>query len=449
MKKIVTLKKTVLFLICLGMSVSAFSLSELNNLRVEVDKEESFVNTEVTFNLFLPHIQPEDVVVTVPVLPSSVSFVSSYKDFFIQKITDTSGTSIRLKFIFSQTGVFTLPPLEVQIQDVFYSVPFQTVTILDNPKEIQPKLIYSLSDEKGKKLEPSEDGVYTVRQDEAVTLLLGVQYAAEVLYTHWDLPRDALFEQTETFLSDSEQGKNLSAVTTVGQYRFTPLKSKEFFFPEIQVGVKTLGGKETEVLLPQIKLFSAEKNITESAPKVDAAFTEAFTPQPKEEKTTEISMEKALLLANLLSKETKAVWGADISQERKELEHALGIETEFFVRHIPLVYGIFSLGGLILILSIFLFFIKKRSQAFFCCVLFLVIVVFGFWYYYPLSTNRGIMVSDNVYQIPESTAVNFLPIKPYSYGVIEKEILGWYFVKVGLVEGWIPKEKVVLIESFR
>ena len=234
MKKIVTLKKTVLFLICLAMSVSAFSLSELNNLRVEVDKEESFVNTEVTFNLFLPHIQPEDVVVTVPVLPSSVSFVSSYKDFFIQKITDTSGTSIRLKFVFSQTGVFTLPPLEVQIQDVFYSVPFQTVTILDNPKEIQPKLIYSLSDEKGKKLEPSEDGVYTVRQDEAVTLFLGVQYAAEVLYTHWDLPRDALFEQTETFLSDSEQGKNLSAVTTVGQYRFTPLKCNELFFPEIQ-----------------------------------------------------------------------------------------------------------------------------------------------------------------------------------------------------------------------
>ena len=90
--------------------------------------------------------------------------------------------------------------------------------------EKQPNVVEVIV--KGKKLEPSEDGVYTVRQDEAVTLFLGVQYAAEVLYTHWDLPRDALFEQTETFLSDSEQGKNLSAVTTVGQYRFTPLKSK-------------------------------------------------------------------------------------------------------------------------------------------------------------------------------------------------------------------------------
>ena len=84
----------------------------------------------------------------------------------------------------------------------------------------------------------------------------------------------------------------------------------------------------------------------------DTEIKEMFTVKtqlpPKEEKTTEISMEKAFLLANLLSKETKAVWGADISQERKELEHALGIETEFFVRHIPLVYGIFSLGGLVI-----------------------------------------------------------------------------------------------------
>ena len=80
----------------------------------------------------------------------------------------------------------------------------------------------------------------------------------------------------------------------------------------------------------------------------------------------------------------------------------------------------------------------------FLCI---VILVLGAVYLAPLLRHTGILASRNLSIIPEQGAVHLFPVTPYSLVTIQDEVLGWYFVSAEGLEGWIPKEMVVLIQG--
>ena len=73
-------------------------------------------------------------------MPEGVQLISSKKEEFIGE-TGKRGTAVHLWFAFKDTGPVRLPPLIVIIGFRTYYIPFDDITVFENPDLINPQAL--------------------------------------------------------------------------------------------------------------------------------------------------------------------------------------------------------------------------------------------------------------------------------------------------------------------
>ena len=111
-------------------------------------EEYVFAGEDTIFETTIYNMRPADVLVTVQTLPENVTFVSSDKT----EILDENGRSTRIRIVlhFNEVGNFNLPPIASRIKYGSYRLSIKPVTVLHNPKTIQPIIKFSVVEPKNK-----------------------------------------------------------------------------------------------------------------------------------------------------------------------------------------------------------------------------------------------------------------------------------------------------------
>lgn len=429
----------------------------LNQNEPVVSSEETWclTDSECSFSVVLPDILPAQVSLGNLQVPAGVDFLSSYKDMWVEG--EKTGTCIRLVFSFSQGGTFQLPPLDVMVDGQLYQIPFAPVEVFQNPRSLKPQLGLSFQDDRGQKLFWEETGLLQVVAGKPLFVQVDLQYGSGLTGIRWDLIPDALFQQVADYQDSFNQGAaELShQFLPVARFSLTPLKAGLIEVPPISVEVVGYDGNTynlstgTVALLVQREdvaaVSSSEIPAAESPGALEAAF--AQPPVMEDAEDLPVSVELAQSLAALRWAERKSLFGAAHFQQRVQMEQDLGLGASERERSLILAWLIIGCGFLILGTTVVLLLKKKAFLSVVLGFLCIVILVLGVVYLAPLLRHTGILASRNLSIIPEQGAVHLFPVTPYSLVTIQDEVLGWYFVSAEGLEGWIPKEMVVLIQG--
>lgn len=424
------------------------------DLKVTSTNSWYLTDTECYFSVVLPEIVPSQVSLGNPVLPSGATLITASKNLWVEG--RNSGTIIELIIIFSQSGTIELPPLEVLVEGQLHSIPFAPVDIFQNPKSLKPQVELVFQDELGNELAWQNQGSLQAVAGKPIFIGVQLRYVAALQSLTWDLTPQALFQQVENY----EESFNLSVselshqFQPVARFSFVPLKTGIIQIPPITLEVRGYDENVHSLIvgnIPVIAQVAPEKD--SSLPPEDAAVTAAlaaaFSPPAleDEEPMLQVLPEVAQELAQLRWKERTSLPWLAATQHRQQFEQELGLTPG--VKEPVLLLGWLGVGLALGALVITIVAICKKKLFLSVILGFLCILVLSVSLVYlkPSFQPTGILAASNLSRIPEPDATHLFPVDPYSVVQIHKEVLGWYYVEVAGLEGWIPKELVVPIQS--
>ncbi len=369
--------------LCLGLltfilsNIAVFALppspSQIRELVVTKDTEVFFTAQMNGFTLKIPGIEPSKVQTDLPLLPSGVKFVSSKKEEFIEQdsslanqASSVRGTVVHLWFTFTDTGNIKLPPLITRINNRTYYLPFEDVTVYENPNLIEPKLSVIFADESrivtDKK---TSQRTYRAKAGEEIRFRVYIQYFVQILSFSWELPKNSIFREERRWKIATIDSRNIQTQKTeftpesfpVAEFVWKPLIEGNYDIPRIYAEAIAYNGSKKTVFVPDFPF------LIEAAPKKDAVqtstdlqddFSTAFS-KPIEENTAlpqyAPTQEDLRHLADLRTKERHSFFNGKIREERKNFELSIGLlpdenEKRFFLfKMVSPSYGIFAGGN--------------------------------------------------------------------------------------------------------
>lgn len=420
------------------------------DLVLSSDNPWCLTDSECSFSVLLPEISPSQVGIGNPRLPEGVQFLASHKDLSV--VGRNAGTSIRVMLTFSREGTFQLPPLDVMIDGTLYQLPFAAVEVFQNPRSLRPELQLSFQREDGQPVQLRKDGSVPAQAGKALQVIVSLRYAARLDDLVWQLVPDALFQQLEDFREEFNLGAaELShQFQPVARFQLVPLRGGLLEVPPLELEVTGYddGTHRLSTSLLKVEAEVSPKSQSQEQ-QVDPALASAFV-QPATDDTplpVEVSLDTAFELAQLRRQERKSLPMASFRQNRILREQELGLEPGRNEASWPLVWILTGLGGLLFVFLV-LSLLKKRYFLSvglgFCLIL---VTVGAIVSSRPLFQSTGILASRTLSKIPEMDAANHFSVAPYSLVEIRQQVMGWYYVSVGGLEGWIPQEQVVPIAS--
>lgn len=251
-------------------------------LKLLPPEETVFVGQPCTYTLTLDGIDPSLVRAELPDFPADVRFVSSKKEAVLGADGDT-GTRFHVQFVFSAAGTPRIPPLPVYVSRRAYAVPFAPVSVYEDPATLLPRL--SLEFERaGSRIAP-QNGAVSVSVGETVRCTVYAQYCPQLLHFSWDVPKNAIFTETERFpLARGEPlPKTFSPdVIPVARFDWTPLAAGTYAVPAFAVEAVAYNGARVSLSLPAYRLVvrpsaAAPQKTAQDQPQ-DGVFARAFQP---------------------------------------------------------------------------------------------------------------------------------------------------------------------------
>ena len=246
------------FVFFAAVNASALSDADIRSLKLTSHGETFFVGQDVLFTLELPGVDPSLARAEVPdfsLAQVDAKFVSSKKTEIFSATGDT-GTRFEVQIAFSAAGNMTLPPLTVYINRRAYAVPFEAVTVYEDPATIQPQVFVVFSDDRLRGAQPTAPLYVSV--GEAVRFTLYIRYCVQLLHFSWELPKNAIFTETERYAiaRGETQTKTFSAdAIPVAQFAWTPLVAGEYAFPQFSIEASAYNGTRTNPATPAYRLF--------------------------------------------------------------------------------------------------------------------------------------------------------------------------------------------------
>ncbi len=350
--------------------------SQLKNLTVTKDTDIFFTAQMNGFTLKIPGIEPSKVQTDLPVLPAGIKFVSSKKEEYIEQSsedpassnaaeTSERGTIVHLWFTFTDTGSVTLPPLITRINNRTYYLPFEDVTVYENPMLISPLLSVRFADE-SHLVKDKKTGItsYVAKAGEEIRFRVYIQYFVQILNFSWELPKNSIFNEGTRWKIASIDPRNTKIQKTdftpeafpVSEFVWQPLVEGTFSFPKIYAEAISYNGSKKTVFVPDLPVIVQKSDSTASSDQSSALtddFSDAFTAPKEEEKAQSAyipTIEDCRRLASLRSKEKHSILNGRIREERKLFELSIGLlpdedEKNFILfRLASPEYGIFA-GG--------------------------------------------------------------------------------------------------------
>ena len=237
----------------------AFSSDNFSDKKLLPRSEIFFTQMENCYELSLVGVEPKNLQIELPDLPSGVKFSSSKKEEFVSERGER-GTLLSLWFTFSESGESHIPPLFAKINGKNHYFEFESVFVHENPALISPKLEIDFKNQKNL----TAKNTYTFKKGEKITFLLNVRYAVQILSFKWTLPKDSIFREVERadFANGKQKLTEFSYDTkNLARFEWQILKSGAYSLPEITVEAVTFNGEKRVLEEPKnVKIIVTNQN---------------------------------------------------------------------------------------------------------------------------------------------------------------------------------------------
>ena len=283
--------------VCSPLAAAPLPPEAIRALRLLPPEETVFVGQPCAYTLTLDGIDPSLVRTELPDFPADVRFISSKKETESGADGDT-GTKLQIQLVFAAAGTPRLPPLPVYVSRRAYAIPFASVTVYEDPATLLPRL--SVEFETARSRIVPRNGAITVSVGETVRCTLSAQYCPQLLHFSWDVPKNAIFTETERFpLARGEPlPKTFSpAVIPVARFDWTPLVAGTYAVPPFAIEAVAYNGSRVNLALPAYRLIvrpsAAAPQQTARTDPQDGVFARAFQPVPADDADDDGSDESA------------------------------------------------------------------------------------------------------------------------------------------------------------
>lgn len=427
----------------------------IKELEITPVNERNYCGEEVCYELKIPYIRADDVMAAIPDLPNGVSFVSLRRSEYSDT---TTGTKIELWLNFAEPGKYKFRVMRLTLNGRLYGIPLKTIEIFENPKNMLPQLVVSFDNGteliQQRRTKAQTKPAFQAEKGTLLTFHVSLQYAVQILNYEWQVPKNALLEETERFeitkgtLRNSEFSVEKIPVAT---FEWEPLVTGQVYLPELRITATAYNGSRVELTMPEafVDVVSAPKEAAKVEDIASEYFAYAFTPVPE---TVKAYVKKSVTegdcrrLAALRAAERKSLPFGKAKIQRKELEKSLEINGEI---NEPAFYRLVIFLSLTLIFTVLLLIAlayKKIPSVLVLSIFAILFFVLSIISIVFLHQKYGIFTGGGVSPVPEKTVEAVESIESGRRVRIEQKAGGWLFIRVGSSGGWVLEQNVIMIE---
>ena len=450
--------------ICRGLLIFLFSsicvhaktpsASEIRSLKVNPDSTACFTAQENGFTLLIPGVEPAKISTDLPPLPQGVVLVTSKKEEFLSEDNER-GTAVHLWFNFKDTGPVRLPPLIVKIEKRTFYIPFDDVTVFENPDLISPLVQIDFISGARQKRPDGDFKVFEAFEGEEIIFDVNLKYFTQIVSFDWKLPKNSIFKELNRseYADGKTAGRNFSdKALNVARFSWRALVPGEYAMPEITFSAIAYNGSSRNLKAPQIVLKvlpSAQGREIKKTGHNTTAFASAFSETKKNLDSgmeRKISEEDCRKLAQLRSAERKSIFPAKTRAERVAFEKSLGLTVSEDEANLPFARLVFVLTGLSIALAAVFLFLHKGKPA----VLFLAFVLGGcvlsIAEISKIRIDYGIFAGGVISPVPEEKTSSVHALEGAFRVKISERTGDWLYVESDDINGWTKKTSVFEID---
>ena len=387
----------------------------LRSLKIVPEQSFCFVGDTCNFVLEIPEYLPSRIDVTLQSAPDGVALLSLTKDGYSKD--GVEGTRIVLTFKFSKKGTYKIPSLTTLVDWRFYSIPFQSITVYEDPRTLLPEVSVSVPK--------------SVNALEPFTAKVSARFFSEILEVYSDLEENAIITRSENTIPLPFERKEFTEdYAEVALYDLIPIEQGTLNVPSFHVLAKTYAGGQ--VLLSSepvsVKVLSPKKTASSGegagyyASVLDSVDeNEAETPEDTEPSVSD--------------GDEGAFEDTELSFPEETAIHIMK------VRKIQKILSYVFLALSILGFSSVIFFIVRRNKKFakIMLMLFILLLAACIVMFILSSFEKGVAACNTtIYSIPELKSSSASTVSAGEVMSVKSVINDWYSVKlVNGSEGWI------------
>lgn len=247
-----------------------FALYALDIDLFRLVQKNAFTNETLVFRTIIEGVPPTQIDLTVQSLPQNVSFVGSKKEKIIYNGLESS--SVELHFVVSKSGDYKLSSVPIRIRYGYQYLGFEAITVTDNPKTLQPRLLYSVYEKEGEGDRGSarDRGLEKIARGQRVEVLVEAQYFASIQSFSWQANEKTIVFN-EKLLQDlpyREMDFSTKPIELL-RFDFIALEEGKQLLPHLLVQGKSWAGIDVQVSENGQSIY-----VSEAAPKEEVRGTE-------------------------------------------------------------------------------------------------------------------------------------------------------------------------------
>ncbi len=387
-------------------------------LTIQPETEYCFTGETINFVMKIPNWTPNRIETTVQSLPANVSLLSSVEEEYTEN--GVRGTKITFQIRFNKSGTYKLPSVATIFDWYWYNIPFQTVTVYDNPLTLSPQFSVDVPSRiyEGSDFTLTVSGKFFLEISD-ITTPLNQNYLIERLH-EIQLPLKTPGFDTETY--------------RIAEFKITPLKTGKITLPAFQMAVRTYAGLQQVLATDtkEINVLSAQSRPAEEV--IPLLYEDSF--------------DDAFSFSTEIDNQTASAPPSEVDSE-KVLQNLVGQHSMLFKITVAIIIFL-AVSAVLVILGFALRTSRKtksnlRIAGFIAsgvCIILLIVTV-------CLSSRRyGVCHQCNLRVIPEENSNLGAEILEGTVVRITSESFGWLCVDAGEYgTGWIMRENCLLPED--
>lgn len=214
-------------LICMLLCSLPLWSQNYRNLVIKPKDTYCFAGEVTKFVLEVDGVTPDDVEIIIQAVPDNTTMISSIKEEFVRN--EIRGTRVTFNIRFSETGTYRIPAASARISWAWITIPFQTVTVYENPLTLTPRVFVNAPD--------------VAYKGEPFNISISAMHFSEISDVSVALDTGALLERVELLNELPFTVDSFTADTfPVAVYQVIPFNEGTFAIPEVSLAVKSYSG---------------------------------------------------------------------------------------------------------------------------------------------------------------------------------------------------------------
>lgn len=435
---------------CTAEFLSAEQVS-VQKMHIFPQQKYCFTNTDCQFNLRLDNIPPETVQSYVDAIPDMASFISLRKDELAgdEASPGARGTMIQVWFQFKKAGVYNLGNLMVDISGKLYKVPFDQITVYENPETVQPQLSISFFNQAF----PNNGGTITCTAGDHIRFTLYTRYAVQIINFDWDIPENSIFKEVKQYAITEEipRGGSFSpAAVPVATFDWQPLLQGTWKFPSIRITATAYNGAKVDLTLPEFAVNvlpapAVRRNAKTGQSAFAYAFAEPVEKSSVQDSTSGISPNQERLLALRSIERHSFPFNAAV-KERQQIEEQEGLASGENEPSVPLFVTLLTLCVIALAGTVLLFLFKHMRSGSVCLAVLILLLICSILSGVQVTSKYALFAGGTVSPIPENAASSSVIMPAGSRVQVQRDTGDWVYIKYNDTYGWVLKTKLYYIK---